>query len=272
ANKQVIFYQICSCHSQYYEVRLCRPKLYKVYNLLQECLYRGQEYENSESITTKPKYSFQDLLDVVQGSEKEIQQTLDKLGALVIDGVWRLLDNEYEEKVVVSILTIGRDGLELEKNTLQIIEHCLERYGEQKESQSEVYYTLNEDRICQFYAEYLLRPADRFNYEEFIESWQQSVPDGMTTKSQQLAGLALTDMKSHPPVIFHFPYYNLPEKPDMSFMKLFRTRSKWTFDEIQPYIRDLVESGQSLNVLLLKYARSSKDDTGAKVYSSKKPL
>jgi sister chromatid cohesion protein DCC1 len=84
-----------------------------------------------------------------------------------------------------------------------------------------VYYELSEEKVCQFYAELLLRPAgkvskilflvvllltpqikisltqtciymqnycyfDQFNFDEFMESWQQSVPDGMTTSLGQL--------------------------------------------------------------------------------------
>ena len=78
--------------------------------------------------------------------------------------------------------------------------------------ETEVYYELSEDKVCQFYAELLLRPAgkvshslscgnsctqlhillptctffNQFNYHEFMESWQQSVPDGMTTSLGQL--------------------------------------------------------------------------------------
>ena len=34
---------------------------------------------------------------------------------------------------------------------------------------------------------YLFFFVFKFNYHEFIESWQQSVPEGMVTSSQQLA-------------------------------------------------------------------------------------
>ena len=76
-------------------------------------------------------------------------------------------------------------------------------------TETEEYYELSEDKVCQFYAELLLRPAGKvikaaatlayidvfnllysflpqFNYHEFMESWQQSVPDGMTTSLGQL--------------------------------------------------------------------------------------
>ena len=42
-------------------------------------------------------------------------------------------------------------------------------------------YRLSECEVCQFYAELLLRPVDRFNYEEFMECWRQSVPEGIKT-------------------------------------------------------------------------------------------
>lgn len=95
------------------------------------------------------------------------------------------------------------------------------------------------------------------------------------------------------------------------FGELFKVRAKWTFDEIQPYLRlvfnwrcgdvlhrgmlvknlanslsyqlnvftlyfllfrDLVAPGLSLNALLMKYSRSSMDASGVKIYNSKKPL
>ena len=145
---------------------------------------------------------------------------------------------------------------------------------------TEAYYNLSEEKICQFYAVLLLRQAGKvssyitlhlykrlmyavnvfccldpyfiwlqFNYSEFMESWQQSVPLGMTTDLQQLRvsvakncdtvhhcmllssahirdhytvcslsyessqTIALTDMSSMPPVIWYFPASTLPQDP-----------------------------------------------------------
>ncbi|EDO31491.1 predicted protein [Nematostella vectensis] len=286
----LISYQVSSCHSEYLEVRSGRPRLQKLRRLLEQAMYKGPEYENKGDDMTdgiREKFTLDDLLNVVQGSEQEIKQKLDKLGALEINGHWRLLEKDYEERATMRILTYLEemawdyqrvpldeccDGLK-ELQPSFVTEYCLRHYGKLCDGcMEEVHYHLLEDKICRFYAEYLLRPAGRFNYHEFMESWQQSVPDGMTTTLEHLQGIALTDMKSHPPVIWHFPASDLPEEPEIRFNKLFKTRNKWTFDEIQPYIRDLVGTGQPLNSLLLKYARSSKDDAGNKVYNSKKPV
>ena len=47
-------------------------------------------------------------------------------------------------------------------------------------------YSLLECEVSQYYAELLLRPVDRFNYEEFMECWRQSVPDGINTNIDYL--------------------------------------------------------------------------------------
>jgi len=286
--------EVSSCHTMYFEVKQCRPRLEKLKYLLNENPYKGSEDDlnpddqSEGSLTNRPnRYTFVDLLSKVQASETELLEALKKIKALEIDGYWRLLDTDYKEKVVVRILTLLEemdwnyeavpmkeccDILE-ELEPRNILEHCLNCYGEvidMNPGDSNIHYRLSEDKICRFFAEYLLRQAGRFNYHEFMDSWQQSVPEGMTTKSEHLAGIALKDMRSLPPVIWHFPAYELPDDPALRFMKLFKVQSKWTFDEIQPYIRDLEAPGQSLNALLMKYARSSTDVTGVKVYNSKK--
>ncbi|KAL9980866.1 hypothetical protein ACROYT_G009505 [Oculina patagonica] len=288
--------EVSSCHTMYFEVKQCRPRLEKLKYLLNENLYKGPENEpdpddQAEGNRTKSLYTLSDLLTKVQASEAELLEALKKVKAIEIDGHWRLLDADYKEHVVVRILTLLEekdwsyeavpmkeccDILE-ELEPRNILEHCLNCYGEVTDMDTDsgdhiTHYRLSEDKICRFYAEYLLRQAGRFNYHEFMDSWQQSVPEGMITKSEHLAGIALMDMKSIPPVIWHFPASELPGDPALRFMKLFKVQPKWTFDEIQPYIRDLEAPGQSLNALLMKFARSSKDVTGVKVYNSKKPI
>ena len=47
-------------------------------------------------------------------------------------------------------------------------------------------YSLSERLVGQFFAEFLLRPADRFNFDEFMVSWKQSLPEGMNTNIDYL--------------------------------------------------------------------------------------
>lgn len=50
----------------------------------------------------------------------------------------------------------------------------------------EVFYALNEDKVCWGTALMLLHNAVKFNLKEFQEVWQQSVPEGMSTRLDQL--------------------------------------------------------------------------------------
>lgn len=223
------------------------------------------------------RYTFEELLDCVRASEGELVQALDRLEACLIDGHWCLLELDYRDRVFQFVLTLLEEldlnhrhvPLDLVCSKLEeleprfAIEHCLRCYGNKTQSDDEgTVYELSEERVCQFFAELLLRPAGKFNYHEFMESWRQSVPDGMTTNLSQLEGLALADRNCMPPVIWHFPVSELPQDPLSRFNKLFNVREKWTHSEILPYIQDLETPGQSLNALLLKHARVSTNAQG----------
>lgn len=49
-----------------------------------------------------------------------------------------------------------------------------------------VFYALHEDKVCLGVALMLLQNAVKFNLREFQEVWQQSVPEGMSTRLDQL--------------------------------------------------------------------------------------
>ena len=49
--------------------------------------------------------------------------------------------------------------------------------------------------------------------------------------------MALMDRDSKPPVIRYFPETQLPEGMEERFDVLFRTKEKWTAQEITPYIK-----------------------------------
>lgn len=49
-----------------------------------------------------------------------------------------------------------------------------------------VFYALHEDKVCRGMALMLLQNAVKFNLREFQEVWQQSVPEGMSARLDQL--------------------------------------------------------------------------------------
>lgn len=59
---------------------------------------------------------------------------------------------------------------------------------------------------------------------------------GMTTNLKQLDGTVLVDQSSHPQTICYFNEQDLPDDIIDRFQYLFQVRSKWTFNEIQPFL------------------------------------
>lgn len=51
----------------------------------------------------------------------------------------------------------------------------------------EVMFALEEDKVCRSMAQMLLQNAVKFNLSEFQDVWQQSVPEGMSTRLDQLS-------------------------------------------------------------------------------------
>lgn len=277
--------QVLGVFHKYYELRICKPRLQKVRNLLEKCLYRGPEYEDDIINSGVKFYTFQDLLENVQASEKELKTELTESFVCCINGAWRFLEHEYHFRVLSYILNfVDENSWPIDRinktETLQslaalvpvdILEQCFSWYAEKTamvNRDGEPLYRFLEARVCRFLAEALLRQAGKFNLKDFLSSWQQSVPEGMQTSEKYLEGIALMDRNSKPEVIWYFSEIDLPEDINERIRILFQTREKWTLDEIRPYIQRLATEKLNVNALLTKYARASSVG-GVRYYSAK---
>lgn len=136
------------------------------------------------------------------------------------------------------------------------------------DSDSDKKWILDEAKVSRFYAEYLLQTGSIFNLAEFESMWQQALPEGILTRKSHLSGLALIDEESNPAVIKYFSEKSLPEGVYDRLEILFEMKSKWTLEEIDPYVQALTTPKLNVNALLTKYARGS-NINGIKYYSSK---
>uniref|UniRef100_A0A8C0GE44 Sister chromatid cohesion protein DCC1 n=1 Tax=Chelonoidis abingdonii TaxID=106734 RepID=A0A8C0GE44_CHEAB len=282
ASCNIIHTQIAGFSNNYWELRKCRPKLKKLKKLLMENPYEGPDSEREKALTDS-KYTMEDLLDRIQASEEEILHQLQVINACKIEGCWRVLEFDYEMKLLNHVTQLidseswsfGKVPLSICLQELgplepeEMIQHILLSYG--MKYTDEVYFEMNADKICTATAQMLLQNAVKFNLAEFQEVWQQSVPEGLTTRLDQLKGLALLDRNSRPETIFLLKVEELPEDNQERFNKLFTIREKWTEADIAPYIQDLCAEKQTVAALLTKYARSSMQN-GVKVYNSRRPI
>ncbi|NXO04061.1 DCC1 protein, partial [Rhinopomastus cyanomelas] len=282
ASCDIIHSQIAGFSNHYWELRRCRPKLKKLRKLLMEDPYEGPDSQKDQA-SMFPKYTTEDLLSLIQASEEEILHHLRVIDACRIEGYWRVLHFDYEMKLLNHVIQlIDSESWVLSKVPLrscleelgsleprEMIEHILLSYGRKFTDDGEVYFEMCEDKICRATAQMLLHNVVKFNLSEFQVVWQQSVPEGMTTRLDQLKGLALVDKSSRPETIFLLKVEDLPEDNQERFNSLFSIREKWTEEDIAPYIQDLCAEKQTVGALLTKYARSSMQN-GVKVYNSRR--
>ncbi|XP_037308785.1 sister chromatid cohesion protein DCC1 isoform X1 [Pungitius pungitius] len=283
-SSHLVHAQIWGFCNSYWELKRQRPKLKKLKEILMENPYKGPalggQKENPEN-----RYSMQDLLDRIQSSEEELKTHLKTIHACQIDGCWRVLDFDYEMKLLGHVTQlVDSESWSFNKVPLQtsleelaplepkeMIEHCLDCYGKRFTENDHVFYALHEDKVCQSTALLLLQNAVKFNLREFQEVWQQSVPEGMSTRLDQLKSVALVDRASRPETICLLRVEDLSEDTLERFNHLFTIREKWTEEDITPYIQDLCGEKQTTGALLTKYARSSMQN-GIKVFNSRRPV
>ncbi|CAN9514019.1 unnamed protein product [Ophioblennius macclurei] len=283
-SSHLVHAQIWGFCNSYWELRKQRPKLKKLKKLLMENPYEGPAFAGQEE-KTENRYTVNDLLERIQASEEEIKTHLETIHACEIDGYWRVLDFDYEMKLLGHVAQlVDSESWSFHKVPLktcleelgpleprEMIEHCLNCYGRRYTENDEVLYALSEEKVCRGTALMLLQNAVKFNLKEFQEVWQQSVPDGMSTHLDQLKGVALMDRTSRPETICLLRVEDLPEDTLERFNHLFTLREKWTEDDIIPYIQDLCGEKQTTGALLTKHARSSMQ-SGIKVFNSRRPI
>ncbi|KAJ1527032.1 hypothetical protein ONE63_008576 [Megalurothrips usitatus] len=265
---------------EYLEVRPCGPRLQKLRSLLEKGQYSGPEYEEEVKESGVKLYTLHDLLHEIQASEDELLVALKENFACCIEGCWRFLEFNYHFRVLSLILGLVDENSWALNGVLRcevldtlgdvvpsvILNHLLDWYTD--ENPDKQTSTLREDRVCRFLGEVLLRPAGKFNLQDFLSAWQQSVPEGMVTNMKYLEGIAIKDVTCQPQIMRFFPEWDLPEDVGERFKVLFQAREKWTVEDIRPYVERLTTGKMNVNALLTKHARASTLN-GVKCYSAR---
>ena len=77
--------------------------LYNLTLTLLRAAYRGDEQEEE---LQGERMSLSDLLEQIQGSEEEIRRGLDEMGAIELNGFWRLIEHDYRTTAMSRLLTL----------------------------------------------------------------------------------------------------------------------------------------------------------------------
>jgi len=249
----------------YLEVLESQPRLKRLNTLLEKNPYR-EKSPNSES---QIGYTVSQLLEEVQASEQELIDALQQCEAVRVDGEWFLLDRDYQMKVLSYILRYFDEeswkfdcvqkaptvtALE-ELVPKEISRQVFDMYCSPLEGGEIGEYSLDKDKVCRFYGDFLLAANVKFKLSEFLDMWQKAVPEGITTELSQLKGLMLVDEKVEPPTIRRFTEASLPEGVNDRLNILFKARERWTLQDISPFVAPLTTPKLNVNALLTKYAR-----------------
>ncbi|KAI9317644.1 sister chromatid cohesion protein Dcc1 [Dichotomocladium elegans] len=280
------------------EARPTLPKLRRIDTLLGPTRYNGPEAE--QALSDEPKYTFSDLLSLVQASEKELKEGLVMRQAFELDGFCRLVDPAFLYQMLDQLAnTATSNDVDLNHIPIKHAIHFIRQYPEQGASIPEpvimaclatmgdwvdpphnTAIRLDEYKVCRFVGEYLLCSGRNRDWEqdEFSRIWLDAVKRRVSPTFRpsldMLRGLYLARQRTGMfgqmiTYITYFPVHELPIEPVQRFARLFAENKLWTADAIAPYIEDLDPDKKKREALLVKFTRSQRTKDNGMVYSSR---
>ncbi|EDW02128.1 sister chromatid cohesion protein DCC1 [Drosophila grimshawi] len=271
--------QVLTIFHDYYECREIRPRYRKLGELLQLTRYSGPE--NEYCVERKLMFSFQQLLDTIQCSRAQFIEGLHQCRALEFDSHIRILDYEYEYRIINLMLgLIAENSWALDEvdrgETIYamqgiapepIVSGLFDIYAKQSD-RCPSKFRYEESLVARIVAQNILQPGLRFRSEEFMSTWQEALPEGMSCKLEYLHGLGILDKEGAQPCIRSLAEEQLPPNINDRMRALFKTKRKWTLDEMEPYIDCFTTPTLSVSQLLAKHARSL-TESGTRYFVSK---
>ncbi|KAH8254544.1 hypothetical protein KR032_010774, partial [Drosophila birchii] len=264
---------------EYFECREIKPRFRKLGELLQLTRYSGPE--NEFCIERKLLFSFTQLLDTVQCSRAQFMDGLRQYRAMQLEGHMRVMEYEYEYRTVSLMLGLisenswALDEVEREEtiNALNgiapeaVVSGLFDIYTIPSERCPDK-FQYQESLVARIVAQNILQPGLRFRNEEFMRTWQEALPEGMTCQLSYLRGLGICDKEGAQPCIRSLAEELLPTSINDRMRALFKTKQKWTLDEMEPYMECFTTPTLSVSTLLAKHARSLTEG-GVRYYVSK---
>ncbi|XP_055372434.1 sister chromatid cohesion protein DCC1 [Condylostylus longicornis] len=264
--------QLEHCHvlkifHEYFECREIQPRFRKLGDLLQLTRYSGPE--NEYCIDKKLKFTFEQLLNTIQCSKNEFLIGLKKYRALEIDGYMRVLDYEYEYRIINIMLGLINENSwqlneidrEVSIEALQgiaphdIVEGLFDLYTTSS-GNNDGKFQYNQEMVAKIIAKNILQPGLKFRIDEFMNTWQEAVPENFKIEESYLRGLGIIDRDSALPCVKSLCEDNLSTNLHERLKTLFKTKHRWTLDELEPYIEYFSTPTLSVSSILAKYARS----------------
>lgn len=192
----------------------------------------------------------------------------------------RLLSYEYEYRVVTLMIGVGNENSwkfnEIDRaETIdaldkiipnEIAEAVFDYYTEKVPQSDKNYY--NEMMISRIIAQNVLQEGLKFHIDEFFETCQSAMPEEMHITEDHLAGIAIIDRESPQHSIRGLSEENMTMDLTDRLRFLFKTKPRWSLQEITPYVEVFTTPQLTITSLLAKNVRSHVEN-GKRVYVAK---
>ncbi|XP_058117046.1 sister chromatid cohesion protein DCC1 [Anopheles ziemanni] len=259
--------EVVKVFHDYFELRQVKPKYRKIIDLLRLTRYAGPE--NEHLIDRSLLFRFGQLLDTVQCSKEEFHEGLKKYRAIEVEDRVRMLDIEYEYRVLTLLLgVILENSWELDaidKDTTleamqgiipyEIVNGTFDVYTIPSERMPDR-WQYREDMVCALFAEKILQNGLKFHIDEFLVTWQEALPDGFEVSEKYLRGIGIVDREGNVPCVRGLNEADLPMNLLVRLNTLFRTKERWNLEQIEPYIECFATPTVGVTSILAKYTRS----------------
>ncbi|KAJ3120749.1 hypothetical protein HK098_004256 [Nowakowskiella sp. JEL0407] len=266
-NQQEEIYNIVSTTPSYLELIPTPPKL----DRLKECLYESLVFEPDGVESDERLYEYNELVDIVQASEKEIRMALKQLDAINMNGYVRIISPPYLSEILTKIIDETTEmGLDLRKDVVsathminkiddvdsELIVHCLNIFSERNAGEvvdldSEwdtlkgMEVKLSEWKVCKFIGKHiLLGEKNGIELEKFMSLWNIAIPSSFEVDIQMLKGMCIIENSStytsSSTIIQHIPFELSPD-PKQRISQLFELRTRWKGDDLAPFLLDFIK-------------------------------
>ncbi len=252
--------EVCAIKGEHWEIEQIAPDLSALVDILSRHAYgASDDARSSDDIGSADEgasgCSLGELLEGVQASEAEVVAALRDRNALLLDGRWYSVEEDFSAAMIdVLVSKVSENGWPLhaipivpaldamaaEDFRRELALHCIQTFGTGPASLdaigSQVTGSLDPVRVCRHYAQRLLRATPKWRLASFLDQWQSTVPVGVEPRPEMLDGLVLYDRGAGD--ITYMP--GLPEQPSRRFDVLFSHRERWHAEDLRKFVGGMV--------------------------------
>uniref|UniRef100_A0A0N4ZY87 Sister chromatid cohesion protein DCC1 n=1 Tax=Parastrongyloides trichosuri TaxID=131310 RepID=A0A0N4ZY87_PARTI len=230
--------------------------------------------DTSEYVNQKRMITYQDLLNDIQISEKQLIEVLDKVPVFQDNNIYHWISDTYQEQLFNILinafddsrykeLTIDTINFDLLKECLPshvkngVIEWFLKNYCEKDDNT--LSYLLIKDKFIIRCVKQLLRNIKSTKLETFKVLMSEILPVGLDFDvKKHIIGLAAIKTSVTGDVIYFIDINSLSTNVKTRIKQLFVLAEKWDCKDIQAFLIDICGDIKGCDEALIKYCRSVK--------------